>query len=134
MAEGILRHLGGGTLDVFSAGTHPSFVHPTAIQVMSEIGIDISRHTSKSVEQFMNEAFDYVITVCDSAKERCPYFAGGKKKLHIPFEDPVMVRGNEEERVQKFREVRDNIMEAMKKFLQREQLLPEQTTVTDRPD
>lgn len=129
MAEGILRHLGNGTLEVFSAGTHPSFVHPTAINVMREIGIDISHHTSKSVDQFINEQFDYVITVCDTAKERCPYFAGGKKKLHIPFEDPVMFEGNADERLQKFREVRDKILQTMKEFLHQEHLLPSATAV-----
>lgn len=128
MAEGILRHLGDGALDVFSAGTHPSFVHPFSIRAMKEIGIDISNHTSKSVEQFVNEPFDVVITVCDSAKERCPYFPGGKKKLHIPFEDPVMFWGNEEEQLQKFREVRDEILQAMKEFIQKEQLISAQTT------
>src|SRR3990167_8760424 len=88
MAEGILRHVAGDTYDVSSAGTKPSKVNETAIQVMKEIGIDISGHRSKSVNEFLNEYFDYVITVCDSAKETCPVFQKRNILLHWPFPDP----------------------------------------------
>ena len=116
MAEGLLRHFSKGQFEVESAGTHPSFVHPLSIKVMKEIGIDISHHTSKSVEQFIDEQFDYVITVCDSARESCPYFPNAKKRLHIPFEDPVTSWGDEEKRMDKFREVRDQIKEKIQEL------------------
>ena len=127
MAEGILRYLGNGTLDVCSAGTHPWFVHPKAIEVMSEIGIDISSHKSKSVEQFLDQQFDYVITVCNAAKEECPIFPGEGKRLHIYFEDPAQFFGSKERTMAKFREVRDKIFETMKEFLQKEHIVPTAT-------
>lgn len=117
MAEGLLRHLSNDGIEAYSAGTHPSFVHPIAIQVMKEISIDISHHTSKSVEQFVHEQFDYVITVCDHAKEICPVFPGAKKALHMPFEDPVNFFGEYNARLEKFRRVRDQIKNSMAKFL-----------------
>lgn len=116
MAEGALRRISDNALEVVSAGTHPSFVHPLAIEVMKEIDIDISNHTSKSVDQFIRGQFDYVITVCDSAKERCPYFPGAKHTIHIPFEDPVGYDENTNERLMKFREVRDLIFARMKQL------------------
>src|SRR5258707_6176222 len=106
MAEGFLRKLTGGSVEIYSAGTIASFVHRTAIQVMKEIGIDISRQVSKSVDQFVDRQFDFVITVCDDAKERCPVFAGSGKTLHMPFEDPIMFDGPEPETLAKFREAR----------------------------
>ncbi len=116
MAEGLLRHLGDGKLEVESAGTHPSVVHPLSIQVMKEIGIDISHHKSKSVNKFIEEEFDYVITVCDDAVVSCPYFPNAKKRLHMPFADPVMYGGDEETRLEKFREVRDLIKDKLGEF------------------
>jgi len=103
MAEGIARHLYGDICDVFSAGTKPSFVNQNAILVMKEINIDISKHTSKSVESLKKKEFNLVITVCDNAKESCPVFLGQHKKLHWSFEDPVGMN------LDKFREIRDLI-------------------------
>ena len=84
MAEGLLRRAGAGSLEVFSAGTRPSLVRPEAIQVMAEVGIDISKHTSKSVDQFLARPLDLLITVCDHAKETCPLFPGSVRRLHWP--------------------------------------------------
>jgi len=110
MAEGFLK-LYGPTLDVYSAGTFPTgAVHPKAIQVMNEIGIDISRNTTKSVDQFLSTSFDYLITVCDDAKEACPVFAGRvNNRIHIGFEDPAKVQGSESVILKAFRESRDEI-------------------------
>ena len=109
MAEGILRTLYGNTYEVYSAGTKPSGVNPYAIEVMKEIGIDISHHRSKSIEEFRGMSFDYVITVCDSAKENCPFFPGGKKYIHRSFEDPASFEGTEEEKLEFFRKIREEI-------------------------
>ncbi len=108
MAEGLLRHLYGDKYEVASAGTLPGEVNPYAVAVMKEIGIDISRHRSKSVEEFRGKTFDIVVTVCDHARETCPFFPG-KRVLHRGFEDPSRARGTPEEILQKFREVRDEI-------------------------
>ena len=116
MAEGFLRHYGKGSIDAFSAGTHPSFVHPLTIEVMKEIGIDISRHRSKSVDEFLTLSFDYVITVCDHARKVCPVFPGARKTLHLPFDDPVQYEGDAKMRLQHFRRVRDEIAQSMEKF------------------
>ena len=120
MAEGFLRHLSNDILEVFSAGTIPSIVHPLTVQVMGEVGIDISHHTSKSVAQFVEQKFDYVITVCDNAKESCPIFPGARQTLHIPFEDPVQFIGTKEERLEKFRQVRDQIKVGIERFFRKE--------------
>ena len=117
MAEGLLRHEAGDRFEVFSAGTHPSLVRPEAIAVMSEIGIDISRHRSKSVDEFTSQKPDTVITVCDSAKESCPVFPGGTQRFHWPFEDPALVQGTEEERKAAFRKIRDRIHGRIMVFL-----------------
>ena len=109
MAEGLLRHEAGERFEVFSAGTHPSKVRPEAIAVMKEIGIDISGHRSKSVDEFAGPDLDMVITVCDNAKESCPVFPGPTERLHWPFEDPASVEGTEEQRQDAFRRVRDQI-------------------------
>jgi arsenate reductase len=109
MAEGLLRALYGNRYDVFSAGTEPGMVSPYAIKVMADIGIDISAHRSKSLQEFLDQKFDYVITVCDHAKESCPYFPGGKKILHKSFEDPSALTGTEEEIMAGYRQVRDEI-------------------------
>src|SRR5262245_60785915 len=88
MAEGLLRHDAGDKFEVASAGTTPGYVRPEAIQVMQELGIDISRHRSKSVDEFAGEKFDYVLTVCDHAKESCPIYPGHTNRLHHSFQDP----------------------------------------------
>lgn len=109
MAEGLLRHIAGERFEVFSAGTKPSSVRPEAIAVMREIGIDISTHRSKSVEEFAGRSFDYVITVCDNAKESCPIFPGVSHRLHWPFEDPPTLGAGEQVSLPVFRKVRDQI-------------------------
>jgi arsenate reductase len=109
MAEGLLRHDAGRWLDVESAGTKPSIVRPEAIAAMKELGIDISGHRSKSVVEFDGLHFDCVITVCDSARESCPVFFGGAKRLHHDFDDPAALNGSEEERLILFRRVRDEL-------------------------
>lgn len=109
MAEGILRNLYGGRFDVYSAGTEPSRVNPHAVRVMDEIGIDISRYTSKNLDMYAGMHFDYVVTVCDRANEACPVFTGGGKKLHKGFLDPAGFSGRDEEIMAGFRTVRDEI-------------------------
>lgn len=109
MAEGLLRHLAGERYETFSAGTQATRVHPLASAAMAERGIDISQHTSDHIDKFMGGNFDYVITVCDNAKETCPYFPTNKTQWHWSFEDPSAATGTEEERLQKFREVREQI-------------------------
>ena len=109
MAEGLVRALYGNRYEVFSAGTDPGIVSPFAIKVMAEIGLDISSHYSKSIQEFSNQSFDYVVTVCDHAKESCPFFPGGKKILHKSFEDPSSLTGTEEEIMAGFRRVRNAI-------------------------
>jgi arsenate reductase len=111
MAEGTLRSLYGDKYEVFSAGSVPSKLNPNAIEVMKEIGIDISSHYSKSIMDFFEEDFDYVVTVCGAAKESCPFFPGGKKQIHKDFEDPSSFSGSPEEVLEKFREARDRIKE-----------------------
>ena len=118
MAEGILRHDGGENFAVFSAGTKASLVRPEAIQVMSEIGLDISGHRSKNVEEFSGQEFDFVITVCDHANEICPVFPGQTQRIHHSFEDPpVLEVGSEEFRLAIFRRVRDEIRIWIKCFI-----------------
>lgn len=111
MAEALLRTLYGNRYEAYSAGTRPSRVHPCAMQVMAEVGADLSKHRSKSIEEFRGWVFDYVVTVCDHAKETCPFFPGGKKYLHSGFKDPSAVHGTEEDTLREFRRVRDNIRE-----------------------
>ena len=119
MAEGILRADGGAAFEVFSAGTKASFVRPEAIQAMVEIGIDISGHRSKSVEEFIGQEFDYVITVCDHANESCPIFPGKTVRIHQSFEDPPAPgAADEATTLAVFRRVRDDIREWMHEFVQ----------------
>lgn len=110
MAEGILRSM-DRSVGIFSAGTKPEKqVNPFAVKVMEEIGIDISAHYPKNVDLFTGDDFDYVITVCDNAKEACPFFSGKvKHRFHFGFEDPAAARGTEEEILAKYREIRDQI-------------------------
>lgn len=111
MAEGIVRELAGNSVDVESAGVSPTEVRPEAIAAMAEIGIDISGHRSKSVDEFNGRRFDMVITVCDNANENCPVFPGNAERLHISFDDPAAAEGNFEERLAEFRKIRDLIKE-----------------------
>jgi arsenate reductase len=120
MAEGLLRHDAGKHFQVESAGTKPSSVRPEAIAVMRELGIDISAHRSKSVEEFAGQNFDAVITVCDSARESCPVFFGSAKRLHHSFEDPAALDSTEEERLALFRRVRDQLRAYLAEFVQKE--------------
>jgi arsenate reductase len=120
MAEGLMKSLGTGQWEVKSAGILPSFVHPIAIQVMKEVGIDISHQASKSVERFSNEVFDYTITLCDYAATLCPAFPGQGKRLHWPFEDPASAIGTNEQRLAVFRKIRDQIKRKIVEFLKLE--------------
>jgi arsenate reductase (thioredoxin) len=119
MAEGLLRHDAGATFEVSSAGTAPSRVRPEAIQVMKEVGIDISNHRSKSVDEFAGQQFDYVLTVCDQARETCPIYPGHTNRLHHSFEDPAAVEGSESKRLNAFRKVRDEIRTYLRAFPRR---------------
>jgi arsenate reductase len=116
MAEGLFRVEGGGEFEVFSAGTKPSSVRPEAIAAMKEIGIDISGHRSKSVDEFLGQPFDYVVTVCDNARDTCPVFPAGTERIHWSFEDPAAVEGNEAKRLDAFRRTRELIHERVKTF------------------
>ena len=111
MAEGLLKHLAGDRFEAMSAGTEATHVRPLAIRAMEEIGIDISRQESKTLDRYLQEPFDHVITVCDDANEACPFFPGAANRLHWSFEDPSKAEGTEEERVEVFRSVRDRIRE-----------------------
>jgi arsenate reductase len=117
MAEGLLRHLGGRRFDVYSAGVNPTPINPLAIKVMSEIGIDISHHRSKSAMEFIGQQFDYVITVCDKAKQTCPAFTGKHEKIHWSLEDPAGAGSSEDEKVAVFRKTRDQIKDNIIQFL-----------------
>jgi arsenate reductase len=117
MAEGLLRSLAGDYIDVFSAGTKPSVVNPLAIQVMAERQLDIRHHRSKHVDEFQNQPFDEVITVCDQAAETCPIFPGRARRIHWSFPDPAAVNGDEEQRRRAFREVRDAIEAHLREWL-----------------
>ena len=118
MAEGLLRHLGGDSFDVASAGVSPTKVRDEAVQVMEEVGIDISKQFSKSVDRFVGEPFDYVITVCDNANEHCPLFPGETQRIHWSFEDPAAIEGDEAAHLGAFRTVRDKIRERLETFIQ----------------
>lgn len=110
MAEGLLNYFYGDKYEAYSAGTKPTQVNPYAIKAMQEIGIDISQHRSKNVHEFLNQELDYVITVCDSANEICPFFPGGKIRLHQSFQDPsIFTGGNEEILINRFRKARNKI-------------------------
>lgn len=114
MAEGILRQLAGSDYEVHSAGTHPKGVHPRTIEVMSEIGIDMAAHTSKNLDQFLEQSFDYVITVCDRAKQQCPIFPGATP-IHWGFDDPADAPADRQ--LEMFRRVRDEINRRIRLFL-----------------
>ena len=109
MAEGLLRQLGSDRFEVFSAGTEATFVRPLAIKAMAELGIDISKQQSKKLDRYLDEPFDDVITVCDTAAETCPIFPGAAHRRHWSFEDPSKATGSEDEQLAVYRRVRDEI-------------------------
>jgi arsenate reductase len=114
MAEGLVNHHLGDEWQAYSAGTDPAgTVHPLAVQVMSELAIDISRQHSKPVADFQGEAFDLVVTVCDDAAENCPVWLGNGRKIHVGFEDPARATGSDEERLAIFRRVRDEMRQQL---------------------
>jgi len=118
MAEGLLRHQGGDRFEVFSAGTIATFLRPQGIEVMKEIGIDISDHRSKSVNEFLNDPFDYVITVCDHANQRCPVFPGAAQRLHWGIDDPVGFGSRSEAaELNAFRRARQELQQRILRFL-----------------
>jgi arsenate reductase len=117
MAEGLLRHLAGDRFEVMSAGTEATRLRPQAIEVMGEIGIDISSQESKTLERYVGESFDYVVTVCGDANEACPVFSGAKSRLHWPLRDPSQATGTDEERLEAFRTARDEIQVRIEKEL-----------------
>ena len=120
MAEGIVNHYLGDKIEAFSAGVAPTSVHSRAIRAMKEIGIDISGQRSKSMDEFADQHFDYVITLCDSANEQCPLFFGGVKKIHMGFDDPAAATGTDEEIMAAFRRVRDEIKNKLLEFFANE--------------
>jgi arsenate reductase (thioredoxin) len=124
MAEGLLRREAGPSCEVFSAGTSPTRVRPEAIAVMHEAGIDISGHHSKSVEEFVGQDFDYVVTVCDNARETCPVFPAGTRSIHWSIEDPAENDGSEEERLAAFRRARDELQERLRAFVREQATSP----------
>ena len=117
MAEGLMREMGGNNYEVASAGVSPTQVRPEAVEVMKEIGIDISRHFSKGVDRFVADNFDYVITVCDNANEHCPVFPGHAQRMHWSFEDPAQVEGDEATKLSAFRTIRDQIKQRIATFI-----------------
>ena len=117
LAEGYLRHFAGDNAVIYSAGIQTHGVNPKAIQVMAEDGIDISRHTSNNVDEYLTIPFDYVITVCDNASENCPYFPGSVKRFHHNFPDPAKATGTPEQVMDEFRKVRDMIKNYSKEFI-----------------
>jgi arsenate reductase len=117
MAEGLLRQLAGERFEVASAGTNPAGLNPLAVEAMRESGIDISQQRSKSLDLFLDQPFDYVITVCDRAKESCPIFPGAAATAHWSFDDPAVVAGAEAERLAVFRRVREEIRHRIRLFL-----------------
>ena len=120
MAEALVNHDLGERIDAFSAGTEATRVNPLAAKVMAEIGIDLSGHRSKILDEFAGQPFDYVITLCGDANERCPLFFGGVQRLHMGFEDPSRRPGSEAEVLPEYRRVRDEIRRTMREFFDKE--------------
>jgi arsenate reductase len=120
MADGIVNHDFAGRIEAFSAGTEPHGLNPKAVQVMAEIGMDISGNSSDHISRFEGQPFDYVITLCGDANEKCPLFFGGVQRLHMGFEDPPKATGSEEEVMAVYRRVRDEIRKTMREFFEKE--------------
>ena len=118
IAEGLMNTFWGEEYSAWSAGTEPSQVNPYAIKVMKEVGIDVSDHHSKDMESFLAQDFDYVVTVCDHANEVCPFFPGGKERIHQGFQDPSTIEGPEEDKMAGFRQTRDEIKAWLEKVFQ----------------
>lgn len=134
MAEGILRHAAGDLFDVFSAGAHPAgYVHPKAIEAMQEMGIDISGHRSKHLDQYLNAGMDVVITVCDNANQSCPVFPGHVRRYHWGFEDPPKAACAEESEMDAFRRIHDEIKKVFEAYAAgfREALAESQSSTTN---
>lgn len=117
MAEGWLRAMAGAYYEAASAGTEATRVHPLAIRAMEEVGIDLREHSSKTIDALRGERWDYVITVCDSAYERCPLFSGETTRIHWSFNDPSQATGTDEDKLEKFRRVRDDILARLRHWL-----------------
>ncbi|AMV70460.1 arsenate reductase ArsC [Desulfuromonas carbonis] len=120
MAEGLVNHDFAGRVAAFSAGTEPHGLNPRAVQVMAELGIDISANSSDHISRYESQPFDYVITLCGDANEKCPLFFGGVRRLHMGFDDPPRARGSEDEVLAVYRRVRDEIRHTMQDFFRRE--------------
>ncbi len=119
MAEGIVNHYGKGKFEAFSAGLNPSTVNPYAIMVMKEIGIDISKQRSKGLEEFSGREFDYIITLCENARQNCPFFPGKSVRLHWDLKDPATAEGTKEEILTEFRKCRDTILKNVLNLLEK---------------
>ena len=117
MAEGFLRAMAGDRFEIASAGTEATRVHPLAIRAMEEVGISLAGHTSKTLDRFQGQPWDYVVTVCDSANERCPAFHAPTRRIHWSFDDPSRATGAEEERLEVFRKVRDELLARLRAWL-----------------
>ena len=117
MAEGFLRALAGNRFEAASAGTEATRIHPLAIRVMDEVGIDLGPHSSKTFDRFLTQPWDCVITVCDNANERCPIFPARTTRLHWSFEDPSAASGSEEEKLKTFRRIRDEILAKIRSWI-----------------
>ena len=120
MADGIINHDFAGHIEAFSAGTEPHGLNPKAVDVMAEIGIDISANNSDPLDHFAGHAFDYVITLCGDANDKCPIFVGGVKRIHIGFDDPPRVTGSDDEIMDVYRRVRDEIRAQLREFFRQE--------------
>ncbi|MCP4633637.1 MAG: arsenate reductase ArsC [candidate division Zixibacteria bacterium] len=118
MAEGLLRFHGAGEIEVFSAGTSPGVLNPKAIEVMQELGLDISHQESESIDKYINRQFDYVITVCSNVAENCPTYPGETQMLHWNLDDPAETEGDDDEVLKVFRQIRDEIGEKITGFLE----------------
>lgn len=116
MAEGLFRYYYSEECDVYSAGSEPGGIHPMSMQIMAEIGIDISKHRSKSLKEFIGHKMDYVVTVCGKGQVACPFFPGGKEYIHQSFEDPSACAGTEEEKMERFRVVRNELKKWLDEF------------------
>ena len=116
MAEGFMRHIAGGSCEVFSAGVNPTRINPLAIKAMAEVGVDISRQQSTSVREYLGDRFDYVITVCDNARQNCPVFPGKHERIHWDLRDPAEATGDKEGQMTVFRKVRDQIKDHIREF------------------
>lgn len=125
MAEGLLRSMAARDCEIFSAGAKPTRVRPEAIAVMREARIDISGHQSKSVDGFLGQDFDYVITVCDNARETCPVFPAQTRRIHWSIEDPAAQNGSEEERLDAFRRARDELQKRLRTFIREQSAQPD---------